>query len=110
MKSVEEYLLDMLKCISYLEMFAAEGRATLDRDIKTQLAVRKAYEVIGEIAKRLPDKLIEQQPGVRWKDLKGFRDVLTHQYDEIDNDLVWAAVEDLPNLRCCRSAFERAGR
>lgn len=47
MKNIRDYLLDMLDYIGYLETFMAEGRSTLDRDVKTQLAVRKAYEVIG---------------------------------------------------------------
>jgi uncharacterized protein with HEPN domain len=63
------------------------------------LAVRKAYEVLGEIAKRIPETLLAQQPTVRWKDLKKMRDVITHRYDEIDLGLVWNAVEDLPKLR-----------
>lgn len=105
MKPVRDYLLDLLEYIAYLETFAAEGRTTFDNDIKTQLAVRKAYEVIGEIVKRLPDDLLDQQPHIRWKDIKGFRDVLIHQYGDIDLDRVWKALEDLPNLHAAVKAL-----
>jgi uncharacterized protein with HEPN domain len=105
MKSDRDYLLDMLEYIGHLETFAAEGRAKLNTDIKTQLAVRKAYEVLGEIAKRLPDDLLSRQPHIPWKALKGLRDVLSHQYDGIDLNLVWDAVEDLPALRAAVEAL-----
>jgi uncharacterized protein with HEPN domain len=62
MKPIRDYLADMLDYIGYLETFVAEGRTAFDHDIKTQLAARKAFEVLGEIAKRLPDDLFAQQP------------------------------------------------
>lgn len=99
MKAIREYLIELLKYIGYLEDFTAQGLDTLKNDIKTELAVRQAYEIIGEIVKRLPDSLLEQQSHIRWKDIKGFRDVLIHQYNQIDLDIVWEAIEDLPNLR-----------
>lgn len=105
MKTHRDYLLDLLQYIGYLESFGAEGREQLETDIKTQLAVSKAYEVIGEILKRLPDELLSQQPHIRWKEIKGFRDVLIHQYDHIKIDRVWGAVEDLPNLRAAVQAI-----
>ena len=105
MKTVREYLIELLEYIGYLETFTAEGLEALEADIKTELAVRKAYEIIGEIVKRLPDPLLDQQPHIRWKDIKGFRDVLTHQYDQIDLDIVWEAVEDLPTLRTAVEAM-----
>ena len=105
MKSAHDHLLDLLEYIGYLEAFAAEGRANLETDIKTRLAVSKAYEVIGEIVKRLPDSLLDQQPHIRWKDIKGFGDVLIHQYDTIRVDRVWAAIEDLPTLRAAVEAL-----
>ncbi len=105
MKADRDYLLDLLEYIAHLEAFAAEGRDNFYRDIKTQLAVERVYEIIGEVVKRLPDDLLAQQPGVRWKDIKGFRDVLIHRYDETDPDRVWRALEDLPNLRAAVEAM-----
>ena len=98
MKTSRDYLLDLLVYIGYLESFASDGQEFLEKDIRTQLAVSKAYEVIGEILKRIPDSLLAQQPHIRWKEIKGFRDVLIHQYADIDLDLVWQAIQDLPNL------------
>lgn len=99
MKPVREYLQDMLTYIGYLEAFAAEGHETLEQDVKTRLAVEKSYEVIGEITKRLPDELLQQQPHIPWKQIKGFRDILIHQYNAIELKIVLQALKELPNLR-----------
>lgn len=69
------------------------------RDRKTQLAVIRAFEVIGEVAKRLPDALLDQQASVDWRAVKGFRDVLIHQYDAVDTVIVWDAVERISDVQ-----------
>ena len=95
----------MLEYIGYLEIFTGEGKTMLETDIKTWLAVSKAYEVLGEILKRLPERLLNQQAAVDWKAIKGFRDVLVHQYDSIRTERVWAALQDLPHLRTAVEAM-----
>ncbi len=104
MRSVADYLLDMLDYINYLDSFALHSETDL-QDIKTQLAVRKAYEVLGEIAKHLPDDLLQTHPGVNWKGLKGMRDILIHRYHDVDLHLLWDAVEQLPALRAAVEAL-----
>ena len=104
MKRDGDYLEDMLEYIQHLKSFHVDDKAAL-LDIKTQLAVRKAYEVLGEIAKRLPESLLQRQPQIAWKQLKGMRDVLIHRYDDVDLRLMWDALQKLPRTaRRCRSA------
>jgi uncharacterized protein with HEPN domain len=68
-------------------------------DLKTQDAVIRKMEVIGEAAKRLSDEAITALPGIDWKGFKGFRDVLSHNYDRVDLAIVWATVTtELPSL------------
>lgn len=52
-------------------------------DRKTQVAVIRAYKVIGEIVKRLPKDLLDEQPSVDWRRLIRFRDFLAHNYDRL---------------------------
>ncbi|MBI5960871.1 MAG: DUF86 domain-containing protein [Chloroflexi bacterium] len=98
MKSERDYLLDMLSYTRKIADFTRDGREAFFADEKTQLAVIRAYEVIGEIAKRLPDDLLAQQPQTEWKQIKGFRDFLAHNYDEVALKIVWGAVEQLSDL------------
>lgn len=95
----QKYLQDMLDYISDIQSFTqALNEDSFKADRKTQLAVIRAFEVIGEIAKRLPESLLDTQPELNWKAVKGFRDILIHQYDNIDLAIVWQAVERVPEL------------
>jgi len=92
-------LLDMLEYIQHIETFTADGRDAFFADVKTQMAVIRAYEVIGQIAKDLPTTLLDTQPQAEWKKVKGFRDFLAHNYEGVILSIVWGAVEKLPVLR-----------
>ena len=105
MKSASDYLSDILEYIADIESFTESGREHFMTDRKTQLAVFRAYEVIGEIVKRLPIALLDTQTGIDWKAVKGFRDILIHQYDNVDLLIVWQAVQKLPSLRAAVEAL-----
>lgn len=99
MRSTEQLLRDILSYLRDIEAFTIEGRGTFMRERKTHYAVVRAYEVIGEIVKRLPAELLATQPGIAWQDIKEFRDFLAHNYDRIRLDVVWDAVDQLPQLK-----------
>lgn len=99
MKSIHKYLEDLREAVSDIQSFTADGQGYFMTDRKTQLAVIRSYEVIGEIVKRLPQNLLEAVPTVDWKAIKGFRDILIHQYDNVDLSIVWDAIERLPTLQ-----------
>jgi len=98
-KTSRDYLQDVLDYLDEAIAFTIEGRAVFMRDRKTQLAVIRVYEIIGEIVKRLPDDLRVKNSQIDWRRLMGFRDFLAHNYDQIVLSFVWTAVEDIPNLR-----------
>lgn len=99
MKAPHEYLQDMLDNLAALADFTKDGRDAFFDNLKTQFAVIRAYEVIGEAAKRLPVDLRHANTQIDWRKLIGFRDFLAHNYDEIIVEFVWQAVEDLPRLK-----------
>ena len=47
---------------------------------------------IGEKAKRISDELARKYPSVEWSDISKFRDVLSHNYDRVNLQIVWNAV------------------
>lgn len=66
-------------------------------DIKTQDAVVRTLEIVGEATKRLSPALREQHPEMPWKDMAGVRDKLIHDYFGVNFDIVWQIVtEELP--------------
>jgi uncharacterized protein with HEPN domain len=58
-------------------------------DKKTQNAVLRSIEVIGEAAKQIPESYREANPQVPWREMAGMRDKLIHSYFSIDMETVW---------------------
>lgn len=99
MRTSRQYLRDLLHNIEMIETFTSDGETEFRADLKTQFAVVRAYEIIGEIVKRLPPELLTQQPQIEWQDIKEFRDFLAHNYDRVQLKIVWGAVKKLPDLK-----------
>ena len=70
---------DYIKDMSY-EAFLA--------DSKTQSAVIMQLQVIGELSKKVPDD-IKQSIDVPWKLIIGMRDIVSHDYFNLDTKSVW---------------------
>ncbi|MFZ1897304.1 DUF86 domain-containing protein [Methanoregula sp.] len=70
------------------------------KDQKTQDAVIRNFEIIGEATKNLPDDLKERYPAIAWKQVAGFRDIIAHGYFRIDFEVLWGIVtERLPEFK-----------
>lgn len=68
-------------------------------DKKTQDAVIRNFEIIGEAAKNISRDLRAKHPEIQWKKISGLRDKLIHFYFGIDYKIVWnIAKKELPKL------------
>ena len=75
-------------------IYTTEGKAVFLRDTKTQDAVIRNFEIIGEAVKRLSETTRKLAPQVPWRLFAGFRDVLIHQYSGVDLSEVWLTIEN----------------
>ena len=99
MKRDRVYLLHIRDSIRYIGDDTAEGREAFFADRKTQDAVIRNLEIIGEAVKNLSDALKQANPGIPWRQIAGMRDVLIHHYFGVTLETVWRVVEDhLPTL------------
>jgi uncharacterized protein with HEPN domain len=57
-------------------------------------------QVIGEAASRISDDVQFAHPEVAWSQIIAMRNILVHDYFNVDTDEVWATVErDIPILK-----------
>lgn len=69
------------------------------QDYKTQDAVIRNIEILGEAAKLLSDEAKEKFQNIPWKDIAGTRDKLIHDYFGVNIDIVWnIAKNEVPIL------------
>lgn len=84
----ELFLGHVLEAIAAIESFTAEGRADFMADLKTQSAVVRQIEIIGEAVKHLDPKLWASEPAVPWRQIAATRDRLIHGYFKVNLDAV----------------------
>jgi uncharacterized protein with HEPN domain len=98
--SQRAYLLHALDAIdAVLEYTEAGGNAFL-ADRKTQDAVIRNIEVLGQAVKGLSAETRAHDGSIPWRQIAGMRDKLIHEYFGVDLALVWDVVErELPTLR-----------
>ncbi|WP_342086849.1 HepT-like ribonuclease domain-containing protein [Dyadobacter sp. OTU695] len=53
----------------------------------------RSLEIVGEACKKVPDEIRYKYPEVEWRRLAGLRDVLIHQYFQVDYHIVWQVIE-----------------
>ncbi len=76
-----DYIEDIRVAIARIERYTANlSREQLEADEKTQDAVIRNLEVIGEAAKNVSASLRREHSHIPWKDLAGVRDKLIHHY------------------------------
>ncbi|MGL5083905.1 MAG: HepT-like ribonuclease domain-containing protein [Microcoleaceae cyanobacterium] len=95
-----ETLIDIVEAIKLILRYVeAVNFANLAANIEKQDAILRRITIIGEATKRLSKDFREQHPTIPWKEIAGMRDVITHDYDEVDLDEVWTVInENLPQL------------
>lgn len=95
-----DYIDDMLDAAAKIQSFLLGYEFDkFSKDEKTQFAVIRALEIIGEASKKVPENIKIFYPGIPWREIAGMRDILVHDYFSVDIDVVWkTAVEDIPSV------------
>ena len=56
-------------------------------------------EIIGEASRKIGPEFRAAHPGIPWREMNDLRNVLIHNYEGADEDLIWAIVErEIPAL------------
>lgn len=84
MKDDRLYLTHILECIGRIEGYTQDGRDAFMASSLIQDAVVRNFEIAGEATKHISQTLRDAHPHVPWKRIAGLRDVLIHNYVQVD--------------------------
>ena len=96
----KEYLGDIREAMQRIVAYTADlSYEQFMNELKTQDAVVRNLEVIGEAAKKLSSHLRKAYPQIPWKGMAGMRDKVIHHYFGVNYDIVWTvAKQEVPGL------------
>ena len=95
----------IIECVQAIDVYVSRVGADWPTDDMAVDAIAKRIEEIGEVAKRLTPETLTTMPDVNWRSVKGMREVIAHDYDDVDVEVLASVVrDDLPGLRATVSA------
>lgn len=92
---------DILLCMEKIQSYH-KGLTynQFSKDSKTQDAIVRNIEIIGEAVKHLSNTIKLRYRHIRWKEISGTRDRLIHGYFGVNIDIIWEiATTDIPILK-----------
>ncbi len=100
-RSVLLFLADILHSIDKVKRYTANmSFVEFAYDDMMVDAVVRNLEIIGEAARQLSPELREQYPAIDWVAVVGFRNIVIHEYFDVDLEIVWTiATQRLPQLQ-----------
>ena len=68
-------------------------------DGKSMSAIAFVLGQIGELVKNVSEKTQSKAPGIDWRGIRGLRNRIVHDYENIDMKMLWDVIKtDLPEL------------
>jgi uncharacterized protein with HEPN domain len=93
---VEDILTSVEFIFSFTELLSLEQFLN---DRKTQDAVCRNFEIIGEASNKISQQVISENPGIEWSAMISFRNKVIHDYFGVDNVMMWNIIKQrLPIL------------
>ena len=101
MKDDKLYLIHIRECILRIEEYlGGGGKEVFIASNMVQDAIIRNLQMLSESAMRLSDEMQASHPEVEWFKIRGFCNVLVHDYLGVDLERVWNILEnDLSKLK-----------
>ena len=94
-----EHIHDCIEKIEFL-MYKLDNQDNFERNWIEQDAIIRNLEIIGEASANISNDLKQNYPDVLWKEMKGMRNIIVHQYFGVELSDIWSTVlNDIPLLK-----------
>ena len=105
-RDIRKICFDILKAITELQDFTNDKKiADYHNSRMLQMAVERGFEIIGEALRRMRDEFPNEFFSISdGRKIIDFRNILTHGYDAISDEIVWNAIEN--NLSILKTEVE----
>ena len=93
-ESDDALLEHMRECIVRVQEYTKDGRDVFFEDEKTQDAVIRKLQTLAQSSIKLSNEAKAGEKELPWRKLKGFRNIVVHQYADVSLSIVWDIVEN----------------
>lgn len=92
---------DILAAITDIQAWTSnKTQQDLETDRLLLRAVLYSFVIIGEAAANLPDTVQGAYSAIPWRLMKDMRNVTTHEYFQIDTQIIWRTIQtSLPSVK-----------
>ena len=96
MQREQQSILDIITSINLILEYS-QNVDWNNLNVRDQDAIVLRFIIVGEATKRLSNDLRDRYSHIPWKKMAGLRDVVVHEYDDINLDIIQDIVElELP--------------
>ena len=101
MKEPKPFIIHIIESIDHISDYIQNVDFNqFESDRKTQSAVIRELEIIGEASTHLEEEFTQSHPQIPWRAIKDFRNRLIHEYWYLDLDIIWrVATKRCPKLK-----------
>jgi len=96
MSKVKLSLLSIFESIEKIENYSSEFDSADDfyHDEKSFDATMMQFVIIGEMILKLDESFKKEHSNIPWQKIKGFRNIVAHNYFGIDADEIWDIIKN----------------
>lgn len=96
-----ELLGDILQATERIEKYTKGlGYKRFEKNEKTQDAIIRNLEIVGEAARNLSPEFKKQHSDIEWQKISDMRNILIHFYFGVSLDIVWQTAKNrLPDIK-----------
>ncbi|MEK7655384.1 MAG: DUF86 domain-containing protein [Patescibacteria group bacterium] len=94
-RGVKLYLEDIKDAIRKIEKYTrGVDFDSFSKDEQMIDATVRNFSIIGEAVINIPKEIITDYPDIAWKEMKGMRNKVIHEYFGIDEEILWKTIQD----------------